>query len=164
MSCKWGYQFIMEYRQHNRAIKIMIKEAYCSYEVSKLLKEKGFNEKCRGGYHYEFDDNDNSIVMLEEWMAQPYNNDIVDEGFLCSAPTHQMAMAWLREEKNIFISICNGNHCKFDKNIPSETVYYFFTITNSYGVYKEEEQCFDEFKTYEEAIEAALKYCLKNLI
>ena len=86
----------------------MIKEAYCSFEVAKLLKEKGFNEKCRGGYHYEFDDNDNPIVMLEEWTAKPYNNDFVDEGFLCSAP----------KSKN-FIKICtkllvkNLSNCAF---------------------------------------------------
>ena len=73
-----------------------ILEDYISFDLAKLLKEKGFNEKCRGGYHSEFDDNDSPIVMLEEWMAQPYNNEFVDEGFLCSAPTHQMAMTWLR--------------------------------------------------------------------
>ena len=133
----------------------MIKEAYVSFEVAKLLKDKGFNGKCR--YYYP-DSHTQLISYVDCTQSQMFGNDA------CIAPTHQMAMAWLREEKNIFISISNGNHCKFDKNISSETVYYFFSITNSYGVYKEEEQCFDEFKTYEEAIEAALKYCLKNLI
>lgn len=28
----------------------MIKEAYCSFEVSKLLKEKGFDAQCRAAY------------------------------------------------------------------------------------------------------------------
>ena len=136
----------------------MIKEAYVSFEVAKLLKEKGFTEECE--YFYDWYKESESYQICSN--GGTCNNEKYPDEY--SMPTHQMAMAWLREEKNIFISICNGNHCKFDKNIPSETVYYFFTITNSYGVYKEEEQCFDEFKTYEEAIEAALKYCLKNLI
>lgn len=134
----------------------MIKEAYCSFEVAKILKEKGFNDPCLRVY------DKNGIISIRYLgfdIPHNYTNSLL---YLC--PTHQMAMAWLREEKNIFISICNGNHCKLDKNISSETVYYFFSITNSYGVYKEEEQCFDEFKTYEETVEAALKYCLENLI
>ena len=135
----------------------MIKEAYCSKEVSILLKEKGFNEKCRGGYHYEFDDNDNPIVMLEEWMAQPYNNDIVDEGFLCSAPTHQMAMAWLREIHGIFIAINNDD---LDFN------WQCYDLINRGSTLDPKilSESYAGYKTYEEAVEAALKYCLEKII
>ena len=137
----------------------MIKEAYCSKEVSILLKEKGFNEKCRGGYHYEFDDNDNPIVMLEEWTTQPYNNDFVDEGFLCSAPTIQMAMAWLREKYNIYISI--------QPDFPSDKDYkmcwcWTASILHENCVSLKGYQCYIE--TYEKATEEAIKYCLENLI
>ena len=34
----------------------MIKEAYCSYEVSKLLKEKGFEGECIA-YYSKYKDN-----------------------------------------------------------------------------------------------------------
>jgi len=130
----------------------MIEEAYVSFEVAKLLKEKGFNEKCRGGYHYEFDDNDNSIIMFERWTAQPYNNDFVDEGFLCSAPTHQMAMAWLREVHDIYIVFFHTNRSGWWYNITD--------MSDSYVFYTSElMKC-----SYEEAVEAALKYTLKNLI
>ena len=137
----------------------MVEEDYCSYEVAKLLKEKGFNEKCRGGYHSEFDDNDNSIIMLEEWMTQPYNNDFVDEGFLCSAPTHQMAMKWLREVHNICITIYP------DKVKGYEAVLYNIKddveiILQSFCIYGS--HIFED--SYEEAVEAALKYSLENLI
>ena len=126
----------------------MIRETYCSYEVAKLLKKKGFNEKCRGGYHSEFDDNDNPIVMFEEWMTQPYNNNFVDEGFLCSAPTHQMAMAWLREKD---IRICPDY---------SDVDGKWFTMIGT----KKKRTYSGYYDTYEEAIEAALKYSLENLI
>ena len=135
----------------------MLKETYCSYEVSKLLREKGFDEKCRGGYHSEFDDNDNPIVMFEEWMSQPYNNDFVDEGFLCSAPTQQMAMRWLREVHKIFICI------EFD--VPTFAAdMYKMDETDEYGCAKYISPTIANCKTYEEAVEAALKYCLENLI
>mgnify|MGYP003408411905 CR=1 FL=1 len=132
----------------------MIKEAYCSFEVAKLLKEKGFNEKCRGGYHYEFDDNDNPIVMLEEWTAKPYNNDFVDEGFLCSAPTQQMVMAWLREVHHIAINIGWGEIF--------EDQYKWWSIVLN----MDNGDLYDEHynATYEEAVEATLKYVLENLI
>lgn len=138
----------------------MIKEVYCSKEVSILLKEKGFNEKCRGGYHYEFDDNDNPIVMLEEWTAQPYNNDFVDEGFLCSAPTHQMAIKWLREEKNILIYVYPVII------LPVKDDYTFHWRWDG----KKKIHCAPHigdkhnYESYEEAVEAALKYALENLI
>ena len=128
----------------------MIKEAYCSKEVSILLKEKGFNEKCRGGYHYEFDDNDNPIVMLEEWTAQPYNNDFVDEGFLCSAPTHQLAMNWLREVHSTYIDI----------DMLSGITYWW----SVYLLDKKQGETTISYDTYEDAVEAALEYVLENLI
>ena len=135
----------------------MLKETYCSYEVSKLLREKGFNDKCRGGYHSEFDDNDNPIVMFEEWMAQPYNNDFVDEGFLCSAPTHQMAVRWLREVHKIFICI------EFDAPTFVADMYKMDEI-DEYGCAKHIPPTIANCKTYEEAVESALKYTLEKLV
>lgn len=130
-------------------------EDYCSFEVAKLLKEKGFNEKCRGGYHSEFDDNDNPIVMLEEWAARPYNNDFMDEGFLCSAPTLQMAMRWLRDTHNIsiepFVDFGSGDDYWWTVDISKIKKNGLITELSGY-------------KTYEQAVEAALKYTLKNLI
>lgn len=132
----------------------MIEEAHVSFEVAKLLKEKGFNEKCRGGYHYEFDNNDNPIVMLEEWTAQPYNNDFVDEGFLCSAPTHQMAMAWLRT-KHIII-VVQPEYFSVDGTC------HFWGV----DIWADDnyEKLQGDYPEYEKAVEASLKYVLENLI
>jgi hypothetical protein len=134
----------------------MIEEAYVSFEVAKLLKEKGFDEKCRGGYHSEFDNNDNPIVILEEWIAQPYNNDFVDEGFLCSAPTHQMAMAWLREEYDFHIIVY-----PWKANNKKKWVCKVYRTFNLLGCERYSNETLD---SYEEAVEAALKYVLENLI
>ena len=119
----------------------MIKEAYCSFEVSKLLKEKGFNVECNTAY---------------------YNGSLIDYtmyGFCGAldfifAPTQQMAMAWLRE-KQIYIRIIEDAFGKsycfevYPKN-PNVKINYY--VSNYYK------------DTYEDAVETALKYCLKNLI
>ena len=74
----------------------MIKEAYCSYEVSKLLKEKGFDEECFGAYT---ETNHNITMFTGLIKNSEYGNAMY------TAPTHQMACAWLREKHNILISI-----------------------------------------------------------
>ena len=128
----------------------MITEDYVSFETAKLLKEKGFNEPCRGNYYWGFDDKDNSIVEFGEWTAQAYNNDFEDEAFICSAPTLQMAMKWLREKHKMFIRVIQSHIAYCTCEIYYEMVkYYNFR---------------ESFASYEEACEAAIKYCLENLI
>ena len=128
----------------------MIEEAYCSFEVSKLLKEKGFNERSAASYDSE--------GQLQEGRAYWNKTPI-----WYAAPTHQMAIAWLREEYKIAIDI--RITCK-------ETISYVFDIWDFEIIHPNEfvggtidliEQKFD-FKSYEEAVEAALKYTLENLI
>lgn len=103
-----------------------IKEDYCSYELSKLLKEKGFD----GEIHTTFD----------------------KEGYTQASITHQMAMKWLREEYNIFIDIRRSLNTYLYGSIirkdPSDT---FSKIS-------------EQFETYEDAVEAALKHTLEKLI
>lgn len=133
---------------------MIIEEAYCSFEVAKLLKEKGFNYPCRAVYspkgvvtHY----------LKEEVRAY----DLKGHKKLC--PTHQMAMKWLREEYKIAINI--RITCK-------KVISYVFDIWDFEIIHPNEfvggtidlrEQQFD-FKSYEEAVGAALKYSLENLI
>ena len=64
----------------------MIKEAYVSFEVAKLLKENGFNEPTWTRY-----EDDNEVIFGDKynWNNSPMGHT--------SAPTHQMAMKWLRE-------------------------------------------------------------------
>lgn len=128
----------------------MINEDYCSFEVAKLLKEKGFDEPCIR--HWDCDDHSlygyNDIpISNSELQANEYN------GF--SAPSQSMAMKWLREEKDIIIviqpeyfnveSICFAFGCDIWCNDNYEKLQ---------GI----------FPSHEEAVEAALKYSLENLI
>lgn len=129
----------------------MIKETYCSFEVSKLLKEKGFDAQCRAAY--------TDYGQLFTTQIQQYiTNIICSKGNLwkCIAPTHQMAMKWLIEEKNIFIVI--EPHAYINEKIKSYDCSLW--VDDNYYRYLESKV----YPSYEDAVEAALKYCLENLI
>ena len=126
----------------------MIKEAYVSLEVAKLLKEKGFDEKCYAFYEYD------SKEFYREERITCCNSRSDDY----AAPTHQMAMAWLREVHNIFIVIEPHMYDYInEKNLS-------YVISLWQGDNYSENITSKDYPTYEQAVEAALKYSLKNLI
>lgn len=128
----------------------MIEEAYCSFEVAKLLKEKGFDEECRSYFIDSGDDIRYCACPIKN--AQCFSFDLL-------RPTHQMAMAWLREIHKLNVEVyrtaCGYVYCIV--KIPSGTDLHF-----------DEENGDDlpsgTWTTHEKAVEAALKYALENLI
>lgn len=140
----------------------MIEEVYCSFEVAKLLKEKGFDESCE--CFYDTENNDASIV--NGWMDIS-NSELEEREFVCySAPTHQMAMAWLREVHNLYIC---PKYCCFCGSKPNDRPYFkwearILKLPSSNIIYPQPLDMCDYYETYEEAVEAALKYVLENLI
>ena len=143
----------------------MITEDYINFETAKLLKKKGFNEKCRYVYMPDgtrmaaqnfmegepFIDNDdiNSVAKYHDWIVYTQG----DYAFLC--PTVQMVMKWLREVHNIHLLL---DPC-FDKN---DKVVYGVNVLDKELIGSLYENLDDN--TYEEACEAAIKYCFENLI
>jgi hypothetical protein len=139
-----------------------IQEDYVSFETAKLLKEKGFDEGCSFVVNAI-----SKCVMPVSWPTT--NSDIEDEkARLIALPTIQMAMKWLREEQNLFIEIqCYG--CESDEKahfeysyVISEYVQINNNICTTVGL--EQKKAKSRFHTYEEAVEAAIKYCLEHLI
>ena len=144
----------------------MITEDYVSFETAKLLKEKGFDGPCHKvwGTH-----GDSQTLIRAPWFvegetvvnresvdaaAKQYTYDLDNkvEGYL--APTPQMAMKWLREVHKIEVRVIYDN----DKS-------------SWYGAcnpMRESSQILLGFgrksKSYEEACEAAIKYCLEKLV
>ena len=118
-------------------------EDYVSFETAKLLEEKGFdNWACKNSPHYVY--NADGQLSGPSWDAE------------YSAPTLQMAMKWLRKVHEIFIRpnisflypiryyceiFCYGDNLKTQQDVTTEN-----------------------FESPEEACEAAIKYCLENLI
>jgi hypothetical protein len=125
----------------------MIKEAYCSFEVAKLLKEKGFDEVCHAMY------NRNKYLIPTNF---PRVTKSEKREFVLDVPTHQMALAWLREVHHIFIEISTS--------IDLNGKYHFsYTILDKECKYVKL-GCTNFNWKYEDAIEAALEYVLTNLI
>lgn len=126
----------------------MITEDYVSFEVAKLLKEKGFDWACIGYYVYDEPDDVKYSFLCE--------TNSIWESRCCSAPTLQMAMKWLREVHKLYIEITPSSKTNefivdsYRIDIVTKT---FDTIYVSSG-----------YDTYEQACEAAIKYCLENLI
>ena len=120
----------------------MIQEAYCSFEVAKLLKEKGFNEHSAASYDLE----GKLLEGSAYWNKTPV---------WYASPTHQMAMKWLREVHHIAINIGWGE-------IFEDQYKWWCIILNmdNGSILCEEIYC----ASYEEAVETALKYVLENLL
>ena len=76
-------------------------------------------------------------------------------GHLISSPTQQMALAWLREKKNVYMDIA-------PTHVTNGSIHFVWqTYDSDYAVTGDCDRFFD---SYEEAVEAAIKYCLENLI
>lgn len=131
-----------------------IKEDYVSFETAKLLKEKGFE-----GYSiFTIYDENAANAYIKELQEKhlPYSSDDPKlKEFYYTKPTLQMATKWLRRIYNINIDIVSvWNQKRFE--------YQVFVVTPENA-----KHCYIDDKLYlshEEACEAAIKYCLKNLI
>ena len=139
----------------------MITEDYVSFDTAKLLKEKGFDESCVYVYH---DGELQLVSSLGIFYGEGYGEQILTYNnsecswspIMISAPTLQMAMKWLREEKGIAVIPIIDSVLDFEKFLWDVKIVVAKT-NDSYSqgwVYeKQEDSC-----------EAAIKYCLENLI
>lgn len=143
----------------------MIQEQYVSFEVAKLLREKGFEIDTTKDY-WKIGPDGTKYFMCS---IGAYTSDIDNKtayyipagSYPC--PTQQMAMCWLREEKNTHIVL---RISYFDLN----TIKWYFDVYSliddklSILVEQSEWHKVDLYDNYEEACEAAIQYCLENLI
>jgi len=141
----------------------MIAEDYVSFEVAKLLKEKGFDLPCHATYDTAVTGGKPKFSEYEVLNYFPYGMKNSDDKYsmVISAPTLQMAMKWLRENFNM-------NPVPYATSIG----WYFevFDLTQrdvtgcallyQVGIPSKEKT----FETCEEACEAGIRYCLENLI
>lgn len=126
-------------------------EDYISFETAKLLKEKGFDEATIG-YYYIISEIPEKIKFFDSPISIYHSDGLIG---CIQAPTLQMAMKWLREVNKWHIEISRGEYGYFvhivsAKNLSTEN--YTVQLEGGYNL------------SYEEACEAAIKYCLENLI
>jgi hypothetical protein len=149
----------------------MSEEQYVGCETAKLLKDRGFKEKCV--YFYDWDEEDEIYRICS-------NGESCNEARFpsyYSMPTQQMAMQWLREvhhihvcpeykaffqekPKKIYHHWCSkivGIDRYFKRGINDVDVldsdYFFFSI-NARAYHD----------SYEEACEECIKFALENLV
>ena len=140
----------------------MVTEGYVSFETAKLLKEKGFPQEY-DRYH--------SLVYNEEDYEDEYEvqrmvleTRIIKAGTLssypigvpdpkCYCPTLQMTMKWMREEKNLYIQ---------PRILNDGTYIAYIYRVDGFGLVGHDKRRVRN--SPEEACEAAIKYCLENLI
>ena len=128
-------------------MKIANHEYYVSLEVAKLLKEAGFDWKCRGIYVLD-SENDHEYVFS---TANFTNTSKEIEGYIrLSAPTLEVAQRWLRETQKYQVAILpNGL-----KGYAALCFLYKEPIT----------QQFEHYSTYEEALEIGIKKALEMIL
>ena len=135
----------------------MTQEAYVSFEVAKLLNEKGFEAYTHMVYKLP----SQLFHTDKERLVRNYNDITKGDCTEILAPTHQMAMAWLRE-RNIGITPeihitqnpkdYHWSACIFHLNKSWDILHYI------------SEPSKNVIDGYDDVIEQALKYILENLL
>ena len=128
----------------------MIKEDFVSFEIAELLKEKGFNAEIDTYYSPEGE--------FKIWCPNGLKSYLDNSGtetwwWKCIAPSQSMAMKWLREVCDVMIYVKLINDGDIYHDAWGFIIYNKFT--NKYV--KSDKLCFK----YEQACEAAIKYCLE---
>lgn len=126
----------------------MVTEDYCSVEIAKLLNEKNFPV---WEYHK------GAIGIFNGIAVSNITKELIEEKMLSCIP-HSVVMKWLRETHNLHITI--------KPYITTEGIMFVFEI---YNLEKDrfrftllEKKA--GFEKSEEAVNAAIKHCLINLI
>lgn len=132
----------------------IITEDYVSFETAKLLAENRFGGICETSYYISNVGCENAVRTGDFAKIRPWRSELI------AAPTLQMACKWLREVHDICIYCYNANsrtkqYGKYEAGASwiSDDVSVIFNSAHS--LYAD---------TYEQAVEAVLKYCLTNLI
>ena len=137
-------------------------EDYVNFEIAKSLKQKGFNWGCISYYEHFSSNVTLYSGMVPEWSDSYIDHNKIESRY--SRPTLQMAMKWLREVHKLWITITFHWH-----TVDGETTLYYspYIMLSEYkNVVLEDKNSFKTklFSTYEQACEAAIKYCLEKLV
>ena len=121
-------------------------EEYCSFEVAKLLKEKGYENE----YTYAYYTSEGELKFLQCFGdASEY---FAEENSCIDAPTHSQARAFLRTKYNVHIEIRYNRFGDIYRYVIIHSPENLDDISSHPAYYN----------SYEEAEESALKEVLKG--
>jgi len=137
----------------------MITEDRVTFEIAKLLEEKGFKGEFKGYYDCNGFYFDTPNIVLKESGYAYY-----------PIPSLSVVLKWLREVHNIYIAV-NITYSEEPKLFPPEYYVYINNTLTGESLIKEVCSLVQDktltpkgFKRSETACEAAIKYALENLI
>lgn len=126
----------------------MMPEEICTYEVAMLAKEKGFDEPTL----YAYDEESRRLARMRYCVKR---NSRTEGLITLAAPTQSLLQKWLREEKGYYVyPYYDNNEFKWTYSIREKTGDMWILLVGETP----------NFDVFEEAMEAGLKYVLKNLI
>ncbi len=143
----------------------MTQEDYVSYETAQLLREKGFDGECMSMY---------VTPKPHSGMGNPNEAKIAPHGrdghyydgytYQCEVPTLQMVVKWIRKKGfHIFVPL----EIDYDEDERGCKWYHDATYYPEIRRISDGKIMYDDGRLYaepEQACEAAIKYCLENLI
>ena len=127
-----------------------------SFELAKLLKEKGFESKSHIAEYWNVEGKQLLVETWEDEYDSFHHEDCPDDiTFVCLAPTIAQLVMWLWEKHGIWISIlCDVGY---------DTLFTYKLYSTKIG----SEHCIKNGDRYDlptEAYEAAIEYILNNLL
>lgn len=131
----------------------MVTEDYVSFETAKLLKYRGADFTTDNVY--------TSIGRPWEVAMCKFNYAEYQVNGYVKRPSLAMAMKWLREVHHLYIQVmldswACGGHMGYYVVIQNTTSDFEMMLASALDIVF--------YGTYEEACEAAIKYCMENLI
>lgn len=129
-------------------------ESFVSLDVAELLKKNGFNLQCRNFYRKE----DGEWFRRTTYEHNYFNTDVPRWEGCYACPTHQMVLKWLREEKELFVSV----NPTIDKDGFVCVTYYIWKLDDideeaiRSGIYS--------VGNYDGCVDDAIKYCLMWMV
>ena len=140
-------------------MEIINHECYVSFEVAKLLKEVGFDWECKT--YYDISLYRDEIIIEGEF----HDYNFTTGNIIFSAPTLDVAQRWLRDVKQLDISI------HYDPTIKSQPYAYFIydveeKFDDIFGIISPVTHSYSDgyFYTYEEAQEASIKKAIEIIL
>lgn len=147
-------------------------EDYCSYELSKALKECGFDEPCNYGYsvklRLEPEVSFGEPKMVHSKDPKNYNDNRkgIEKGLsFCSAVPLWQAQKWLREKWGVVVSVHPESKFLKDERTYKHTGWgYSILRINKNGNMAPGSIGHVLMAKYEQALSAGIKSCVENLL
>lgn len=163
--------------KEKKKISNLIQEPFCSVEISKLLKKKGFDCQCdmlhigkeKHNIHRNLFKECYGIHICTNSQIQEYSNEYGFKNYLkgkeiITIPTHALAIEWIRINFGYHINtMYMGAELKYSWSI--DVISTADSGWTSFGPTEEEEKDVALRKnSSQESVEFALKYALTELI